>query len=123
MERVTGIEPASEAWKASVLPLNHTRMHAAFRRGRYFTAKGALRKQKSRIHPIELSFQCAQRVSAMRNGILVFAGHLGKRPTAQLIRIKQRIVSKAMFATRLMPNSSLNGSARDNLFPIFLKKH
>ena len=25
MERVTGIEPALEAWKASVLPLNHTR--------------------------------------------------------------------------------------------------
>ena len=26
MERVTGIEPALEAWKASVLPLNHTRI-------------------------------------------------------------------------------------------------
>ena len=25
LERVTGIEPALEAWKASVLPLNHTR--------------------------------------------------------------------------------------------------
>ena len=25
VERVTGIEPALEAWKASVLPLNHTR--------------------------------------------------------------------------------------------------
>jgi hypothetical protein len=25
MERATGIEPMSEAWKASVLPLNHTR--------------------------------------------------------------------------------------------------
>ena len=29
MERVTGIEPASEAWKASVLPLNHTRICAS----------------------------------------------------------------------------------------------
>ena len=26
LERVTGIEPASSAWKAEVLPLNHTRM-------------------------------------------------------------------------------------------------
>ena len=26
LERVTGIEPALEAWKASVLPLNHTRI-------------------------------------------------------------------------------------------------
>ena len=25
MERVAGIEPASSAWKAEVLPLNHTR--------------------------------------------------------------------------------------------------
>ena len=25
MERVTGIEPALSAWKAEVLPLNHTR--------------------------------------------------------------------------------------------------
>ena len=25
MERVTGVEPASSAWKAEVLPLNHTR--------------------------------------------------------------------------------------------------
>lgn len=26
MERVAGIEPAPSAWKAEVLPLNHTRM-------------------------------------------------------------------------------------------------
>ena len=26
MERVAGIEPASSAWKAEVLPLNHTRV-------------------------------------------------------------------------------------------------
>ena len=26
LERVTGIEPASSAWKAEVLPLNHTRV-------------------------------------------------------------------------------------------------
>jgi hypothetical protein len=26
MERVAGIEPASSAWKAEVLPLNHTRI-------------------------------------------------------------------------------------------------
>ncbi len=26
MERVAGIEPASSAWKAEVLPLNHTRL-------------------------------------------------------------------------------------------------
>ncbi len=28
MERVAGIEPASLAWKAKVLPLNYTRMNA-----------------------------------------------------------------------------------------------
>jgi hypothetical protein len=27
MERVKGIEPSCEAWKASVLPLNYTRNH------------------------------------------------------------------------------------------------
>ena len=26
LERVTGVEPASSAWKAEVLPLNHTRI-------------------------------------------------------------------------------------------------
>jgi hypothetical protein len=26
MERVAGIEPASSAWEAEVLPLNHTRL-------------------------------------------------------------------------------------------------
>lgn len=26
LERVTGVEPASSAWKAEVLPLNHTRV-------------------------------------------------------------------------------------------------
>ena len=26
MERVAGIEPASEAWEASILPLNYTRL-------------------------------------------------------------------------------------------------
>ena len=26
VERVTGVEPASSAWKAEVLPLNHTRV-------------------------------------------------------------------------------------------------
>ena len=31
VERVTGIEPASEAWKASVLPLNHTRTYAPWK--------------------------------------------------------------------------------------------
>ncbi len=29
MERVKGIEPSYEAWKASVLPLNYTRIDAA----------------------------------------------------------------------------------------------
>ena len=28
MERATGIDPASEAWKAPVLPLNYARMDA-----------------------------------------------------------------------------------------------
>ena len=41
MERVTGIEPASEAWKASVLPLNHTRVLALQMRGRYCSASTA----------------------------------------------------------------------------------
>ena len=31
MERVAGIEPASSAWKAEVLPLYHTRSIASFR--------------------------------------------------------------------------------------------
>lgn len=26
MERATGIEPASEAWEASILPMNYARM-------------------------------------------------------------------------------------------------
>ena len=30
MERVAGIEPASSAWKAEVLPLNYTRNIIAF---------------------------------------------------------------------------------------------
>ena len=29
VERVTGIEPASPAWKAGILPLNYTRMGAS----------------------------------------------------------------------------------------------
>ena len=31
MERVEGIEPSSEAWEASVLPLNYTRVHRILR--------------------------------------------------------------------------------------------
>ena len=31
VERVTGIEPASSAWKAEVLPLNYTRVFAIWR--------------------------------------------------------------------------------------------
>ena len=31
MERVAGIEPASSAWKAEVLPLNYTRRYLLFR--------------------------------------------------------------------------------------------
>ena len=31
MERVAGIEPASSAWKAEVLPLNYTRTNFALR--------------------------------------------------------------------------------------------
>jgi hypothetical protein len=30
LERVAGIEPASSAWKAEVLPLNYTRMDVCF---------------------------------------------------------------------------------------------
>ncbi len=32
MERVAGIEPASSAWKAEVLPLNYTRVSCQFAR-------------------------------------------------------------------------------------------
>ena len=30
LERVTGIEPVSEAWEAAVLPLNYTRSRRVF---------------------------------------------------------------------------------------------
>ena len=33
MERATGIEPASEAWEASILPMNYAR-NSSFRRNR-----------------------------------------------------------------------------------------
>jgi hypothetical protein len=29
MERVKGIEPSSQPWEGHILPLNHTRLHAA----------------------------------------------------------------------------------------------
>ena len=43
MERATGIEPASEAWEAPVLPLNYARITSAFNRyvsncSRYFSS-------------------------------------------------------------------------------------
>jgi hypothetical protein len=34
LERVTGIEPAYEAWEAAVLPLNYTRSATQFTRSR-----------------------------------------------------------------------------------------
>ncbi len=44
LERVMGIEPTYEAWKASVLPLNYTRLHA-FAFGRSKPATGTCHGQ------------------------------------------------------------------------------
>ena len=52
MERVTGVEPASSAWKAEVLPLNHTREGG---RGDWIRTSGPLLPKQMRyqaaLHP------------------------------------------------------------------------
>ena len=40
MERVTGIEPASRAWEALILPLNYTRSTAELNMGRVRSGAG-----------------------------------------------------------------------------------
>lgn len=47
MERATGIEPASEAWEASILPMNYARMVVA--KSESSTATGTTHLQESQI--------------------------------------------------------------------------
>ncbi len=46
LERVMGIEPTSEAWKASILPLNYTRVNPNCGLGSPWTSEGHPRKSK-----------------------------------------------------------------------------
>ena len=61
MERVAGIEPASSAWKAEVLPLNHTRYILTSRRGISLSGHPNLKVKPGLIykpllfHPAQLS--------------------------------------------------------------------
>ncbi len=56
MERVAGIEPASSAWKAEVLPLNYTRLPLP---QRFIKPEATIHRQFSLLPPIRASLLTA----------------------------------------------------------------
>ena len=127
MERVTGIEPALEAWKASVLPLNHTRDWSGRQDSnlRHPAPKaGALPGCATSRHPNSLisiadflrvfgQFRAkfTKGIASMGNRVLLFGKRLTERAFEfKYLGQKQRVVSESVIPLRLIGYTALDRS-------------
>ena len=142
MERVTGIEPALEAWKASVLPLNHTRNWSGRQDSnlRHPAPKaGALPGCATSRHPNSLASipdflrvfgqfraKFTKGVSTMGDRVLLLRKSLAKRAfESENLRKEQGIVAESVFTMGLMNQSPVKKSSCLCSFqsPVYLNRH
>ena len=128
LERVTGIEPALEAWKASVLPLNHTRdwsgrqdsnlRHPAPKAGalpdcatsRRPNSLDSIPELLARARQFRSKFtKC---VAAVRNGVLLLGLRFPERALkSEHLGQEQRVVAEAVFTMGLVRDAALYRAA------------